>query len=211
MVRGKSPGHDHLSIEHLQGAGNCLPGVLSMFYTLCLSHSYLPADLMRTYVVPIIKNKTGDTSDHTNYRPISLATVLAKVLDGLLDRHMASQIELSDAQFGFRPGLSTETAILSLKHTVQYYTARKTPVYACFLDLSKAFDLVSYDLLWEKLSTVTTVDKSVISLVRYWYSNQTNCVRWAGSLSNTYRLECGVRQGGLTSPRLFSLYQRVDC
>ncbi|KAL0872160.1 hypothetical protein ABMA27_004569 [Loxostege sticticalis] len=31
-------------------------------------------------------------------------------------------------------------------------------------------------------------------------------VRWAGSLSGPYRLQCGVRQGGLTSPRLFSLY-----
>ncbi|XP_049871256.1 uncharacterized protein LOC126370430 [Pectinophora gossypiella] len=40
----------------------------------------------------------------------------------------------------------------------------------------------------------------------YWYKNQRNFVRWAGSLSEGYVLECGVRQGGLTSPTLFSLY-----
>lgn len=206
MVRGKSPGHDYLSIEHLQHAGVHLPRVLAMFFSLCLSHAHLPSDLMKTVVVPVVKNKTGDTSDLANYRPISLATVIAKVLDSLLDRHMATRIELHDAQFGFRPGLSTESAILSLKHTVQYYTSRKTPVNACFLDLSKAFDLVSYDLLWQKLLNDTTVDRGVISIIRYWYKNQINCVRWAGSLSDVYRLECGVRQGGLTSPRLFSLY-----
>ncbi|XP_063382116.1 uncharacterized protein LOC134668608 [Cydia fagiglandana] len=40
----------------------------------------------------------------------------------------------------------------------------------------------------------------------YWYNHQKNSVRWAGSLSEEYGLECGVRQGGLTSPRLFNLY-----
>ncbi|KAG7306355.1 hypothetical protein JYU34_008979 [Plutella xylostella] len=207
MVRGKSPGHDHLSIEHLQCAGVHLPRVLAMFYNLCLSHSYLPSEMMKTIVVPILKNKTGDASDLSNYRPISLATVIAKVLDSMLDWRLGEHIKIHDAQFGFRPNLSTETAILCLKHTVQYYADRRTPVYACFLDLSKAFDLVSYKVLWDKLVRETTLPKEVISVLKYWYGNQTNCVRWAGSsLSDAYRLECGVRQGGLTSPKLFSLY-----
>ena len=46
----------------------------------------------------------------------------------------------------------------------------------------------------------------VISLFEYWYSHQKNSVRWAGSHSDVYGLDCGVRQGGLASPRLFSLY-----
>ncbi|CAH2105990.1 unnamed protein product [Euphydryas editha] len=206
MVGGKSPGHDGLSVEHLRHAGPHLPRVLALFFNLCLGHGYLPQDLMHTMVVPIIKNKTGDASDMSNYRPISLATVVAKVLDGLLDEQLAKHFEPHDAQFGFRPGLSTESAILCLKQTVQYYTARKTPVFACFLDLSKAFDLVSYDVLWNKLSNDTTLPPEIISLFAYWYRNQTNCVRWAGALSDMYRLECGVRQGGLSSPRLFNLY-----
>lgn len=37
------------------------------------------------------------------------------------------------------------------EQTVQYYSCRKTPVYTCFLDLSKAFDIMGYDLLWKKL------------------------------------------------------------
>lgn len=205
MVRGKSPGHDGLSIEHLKFAGVHLPRVLSMFFNLCFIHSHLPQDLMRTIVVPIIKNKTGDLSNKCNYRPISLATVVAKVLDSVLDSELDKHLNIHDAQFGFRQRLSTETAILSLKHTVQYYTQRRTPVYACFLDLSKAFDLVSYDKLWNKLAG-TGVHTQVQRLFQYWYTNQVNNVRWAGSLSGAYRLECGVRQGGLSSPKLFNLY-----
>jgi hypothetical protein len=47
--------------------------------------------------------------------------------------------------------ISTESTILCLKSAVRYYTGRSTPVYAYFLDLSKAFDLVVYSILWEKL------------------------------------------------------------
>lgn len=130
MKRGKSPGYDGLSIEHLQNAGPHLPRVLALLFGLCVGHTYLPADMTRTIVVPIIKNKMGDVSSRTNYRPISLATVLAKVLDGLLNAELDKFIQLHDAQFGFRSGLSTESAIIGLKHTVGYYTERKTQVFA---------------------------------------------------------------------------------
>ncbi|XP_063626454.1 uncharacterized protein LOC134798057 [Cydia splendana] len=46
-------------------------------------------------------------------------------------------------------------------------------------------------------------------MFKYWYNNQTNFVRWADSRSDLYRLECGVRQGGLTSPKLFNLYMNT--
>lgn len=78
-------------------------------------------------------------------------------------------------------------------------------MYACFLDLSKAFDLVSYDVLWGKLRGAG-VPPELTGLFQYWYSNQLNQVRWGDVLSEAYRLECGVRQGGLTSPKLFNLY-----
>lgn len=78
-------------------------------------------------------------------------------------------------------------------------------MYACFLDLSRAFDLVSYDVLWEKLKR-TGVPTQVQRIFHYWYQNQKNYVRWANSFSDTYRLDCGVRQGGLSSPKLFNLY-----
>lgn len=96
--------------------------------------------------MPIAKNRTGDVSDVSNYRLILVATLIAKVLDSLLDETLDRWLKLYDAQFGFRPGFSTESAILTVKQTVQYYTDRHTPVYACFLDLSKAFDRVSYTL-----------------------------------------------------------------
>jgi exonuclease III len=205
MTRGKSPGHDGLSIEHLKFAGTHMPRVLYMLFNFCVGHSYMPVDMMRTVVVPIIKNKTGDRSDISNYRPISLATVISKVLDGVLNIQLNRYIKLHDNQFGFRPGLSTESAILSVKNTIKYYVERKTPIFSCFLDLSRAFDLVSYDILWRKLKVIG-LPGELVSIFQYWYGSQVNNVRWDGILSRPYGLQCGVRQGGLTSPTLFNLY-----
>lgn len=205
MTKGKSPGHDSLSIEHLQHAGPHLPRLLAMLFNLCLSHSYLPEEMIKTVVIPIVKNKTADLSDKSNYRPISLATVVSKVFDRLLNSQLECYIQPHTNQFGFRAGLSTESAVLCVKNTVRYYTSRETPVHACFLDLSKAFDLVSYDILWKKLEDMK-LPPVLINICKYWYGNQINRVRWSGAMSQPYRLECGVRQGGLSSPILFNLY-----
>ncbi|XP_026314275.1 uncharacterized protein LOC113225991 [Hyposmocoma kahamanoa] len=52
----------------------------------------------------------------------------------------------------------------------------------------------------------TGVHAQVQRLFQYWYANQVNNVRWGGSFSGDYGLECGVRQSGLSSPKLFNLY-----
>ena len=44
-------------------------------------HGYLPSMFMKTAIVPITKNKTGDTSDENNYRPIALVTAASKIFE----------------------------------------------------------------------------------------------------------------------------------
>lgn len=65
-----------------------------------------------------------------------------------LDKYL--HIDMTN-QFGFILGFSTETAVLCLKQTGKYYTDKNTPGFDCFLDLTKAFDLVCYDILWKKM------------------------------------------------------------
>lgn len=206
MKRGKSPGHDGLSVEHVLFAPALLFERIASLFNVCIDHSYLPVDFMKTTVVPIVKNRTGDVSSLSNYRPISLATIFSKIFENLMMTHFSEKnVPLNDAQFGFRRGLSTDLAIFALKNTIYKYTSRKTTVYSCFLDLSRAFDTINYNLLWNKLRQ-TRVPPKIVDLFEFWYSNQTNQVKWDNALSATYRLTSGVRQGGLTSPVLFSLY-----
>lgn len=206
MKRGKSPGHDGLSVEHLLYAPESIFYRIAQLFNACIDHSYLPNDFMRTIVVPITKNRTGDVSSITNYRPISLATIFSKLFEHIIITHLnENNFPLSHAQFGFRKGLSTDLAIFALKNTVYKYIQRNTSVYACFLDLSRAFDTINYNILWNKLRT-SKVPSKIIDMLEYWYANQRNQVRWNNTMSETYRLTSGVRQGGLTSPILFNIY-----
>lgn len=63
----------------------------------------------------------------------------------------------------------------------------------CFLDILKAFDLVSYDVLWEKLERAG-VPTQLVCIISYRYQHKTNNEKWANTLSDQYRLKCGVRQ-----------------
>lgn len=205
MQRGKSPGHDGLSIEHVLHGGPDLLDKIATLFNACIDQCYMPADFMKTIVVPIAKNRTGDLTSLNNYRPISLATILSKILERILYPQLSNNIRLNDAQFGFRSNSSTDFAIFTLKNSIKYYLDRNTTIYACFLDLSRAFDTINYNKLWEKLEQ-TNVPLKIAKLLQFWYANQTNQVRWHDKLSNSYRLDSGVRQGGLTSPLLFNLY-----
>ena len=75
----------------------------------------------------------------------------------------------------------------------------------CFLDMSKAFDKVKHSVLYLKLMK-NKVPATLIRILISWYNCSEAFVRWGSSISYVFKLSCGVRQGGVLSPILFSLY-----
>ena len=71
---GIASGVDGPAAEHFINASPIIHVCLSLLFNCFVKHGYLPEDSMKTAIVYIIKNKTGDTSDKCNYRPISLHT-----------------------------------------------------------------------------------------------------------------------------------------
>ena len=78
-------------------------------------------------------------------------------------------------------------------------------VYACLIDASKAFDLVDHRILFDKLLERGT-PKPVVFLLLRWYKSQQLCIRWMGRSSEHFKVTNGVRQGGVLSPILFTIY-----
>ena len=95
--------------------------------------------------------------------------------------------------------------IYALKEIVDMYRQLNGNVFMCFLDASKAFDRVKHSSLFNKL-----IDKGapmyIVRLLVYWYTHQGMCVRWGSTMSSTFTVSNGVRQGGILSPYLFNLY-----
>ena len=92
-----------------------------------------------------------------------------------------------------------------VKNVVSRYINNRSCVLGCFLDASKAFDLVNHDILFHKLS-VRGLPLPVIRFLSLWYCSQQMKVRWDHSLSESFHVSNGVRQGGVLSPVLFAVY-----
>ena len=83
--------------------------------------------------------------------------------------------------------------------------ARGSPVYACLLDASKAFDLVDHSVLFKTL-LARDAPPLLVRFLLSWYSSQSYKVLWDGKSSHPFSVSNGVRQGGVLSPVLFTIY-----
>ena len=200
---GKSDGTAIVS-DHLIHA---LPDVrrsLALLFTSILRHGYMPKPLRNCILVPISKaNKDSSNSD--NYRPISLAPTLSKALEWCILLLYPVFFSTSGLQFSFRAKMSTTLCTGTVKNVISRYMHEGTSVFACFLDATKAFDLVNHETLFNRLLE----SKFPLHLTRFllsWYKDQRMRVRWQNSFSDSFPISNGVRQGGVLSPILFTIY-----
>ena len=87
-------------------------------------------------IIPIIKNKSGNFTDKTNYRQIAPSSILSKVFEHIIIFSLEEYLWTNDNQFGYKSGHLTEF--------IEYFKSRSTSVYAAFLDANKAFDKISH-------------------------------------------------------------------
>ena len=110
-----------------------------------LTHGHMPAELMKTAIVPILKNRQGDTSDKNNYRSIAIVMALSTIFELCINmRKVETQLITSDNQLGFKREHGTDLCMFPVKSIIKYYNLHNSPVYTCFLDTSKAYDRVNH-------------------------------------------------------------------
>ena len=205
---GKACGVDGLAAEHYIYADAIIHIHLSLLFNCFISHGYLPRDFMKTAIVPIIKNKAGNSSDKANYRPIALVTACSKIFESCLLIMLEKYLHTHDQQFGFKSQHATDMCIFTVKSVIKYYTKQNSTVFTCFLDAAKAFDRVSHWTLFSKMIK-RNVPLVIVRIIAYWYQTQTMCVKWGKVNSAYFNVSNGVRQGGILSPKLFAIYVDV--
>ena len=153
--------------------------------------------------------KSGERKNATNYRPISILPTLSKILEKVVCfqfyQFLNSHNLLSNKQFGFRPKLSTTTAMSSFSDEVLIYIEQGNLCGVVFLDLTKAFDTVDHCILLSKLSAVGISPSSLKWFESYlsYRKQQTSCVN---DLFEALPVIFGVPQGSILGPLLFLVY-----
>ena len=208
MKRGKAAGLDNLSAEHLQHCHPCLPAFLARLFNLIIETGTVPDKFGLSYTIPLLKANSGSMSKSltaSDFRGISISPVLSKVFENCILQRYKHFFITSDNQFGFKKLLGCSHAIYTVRQSVEYFTKSGTTVNLCALDLSKAFDKVNHFGLYIKLMN-RAVPIMLLKVLEHWFSIHTTCVRFGSAMSSFVSLKCGVRQGGVLSPHLFSVY-----
>ena len=204
LATGKSAGADGIPADVLRLSIPRLNIQLSMFLNACMRHCYLPSLLMRTTLVPLLKDKLKPASNSDNYRLIALASSTSKLLESILLNRYKELLTTQENQFGFKEKHSTDMCVYVLKDIINYYNAHRSPVFCCFLDIKKAFDRVNHAILFKKM-LARGFPVHVVQLIAFWYSSQELQIRWGLSYSEVFHMSNGIRQGGILSPYLFNI------
>ena len=205
LKREKSDGDRGLISNHLIYAGEEYHVQLSRLITSMLIHGHQPSAITGATIASIPKDYKGDLTSDANYRGIALSSAIGKVVDAVFLQRNRDKLCSSDLQFAFKPKMSTTLCTLVLKEVLRYYTCNSSPVYACSVDASKAFDRIRHDKLFQLL-----IDRNVpaldLRLLLNQYQSQTMRTSWKGENSDYFSVSNGIKQGGLASPTLFCVY-----
>ena len=92
-----------------------------MLFNIMLRHSYVPCQFRRGFMIPLVKDPSGNHSSTGNYRGITISPIISKLLEHVLKIIFMESLSTAEYQFGFKKNSSTIHALHCLKSTVNHY------------------------------------------------------------------------------------------
>ena len=201
MSNSKASGEDGITLSMLRQTFPVIGPHLLHVINASIVSGTVPSEWKLAIITPL--HKSGCRSDPNNYRPISILPTVAKLAERVvcnqLIKYLSDNFVLCEQQHGFRPGHSTETAMLDSVMYLSESIDKGQIATLTTIDTSKAFDSVEHGRLLEKLGWYG-VDQHWF---QNWLCDRRQRVRDG---SDVLPLTHGVIQGSILGPVLFLLF-----
>ncbi|KAK6757113.1 hypothetical protein RB195_015124 [Necator americanus] len=209
MKSNKATGPDDIPVDIWKLLGDRGSMWLATLFNKIVAEGRTPDVWQTSVTVPVWKGK-GDIAECTSYRPIRLLCHTMKVFERVLEARLRKIVSVSLNQSiysaavlhktsGFVKDCSTIDAIHAVRILLEKHREKNRSVHLAFLDLEKAFDRVSHELLWMSMRSHRVPDEYV-RWTKLLYAKPTSAVRCAAGTSRPFPVQVGIHQGSSLSP-----------
>jgi len=206
-LKNTSPGLDRVHNKHLSHLPPDYKLWLLGLFNKSFESGTVPYEWKTALIIPIPKPNKALTSTNS-YRPISLLSCVAKLMEQLINKRLQFFLEQNNSfrtsQGGFRPRLAAIDQVARLDTAIRNSLRTKSVLAVVFCDFSNAFDTVWHNGLLYKLSRCG-IQGRMLRWLRDYLSDRSFKVFFEGEYSTLRKIKAGVPQGAILSPLLFNV------